>query len=312
MTYSIVARCPDTGRLGVAVQSHFFSVGSVVPWVEAGVGAVATQATAEVAHGPNGLERLRAGQSPDAALGELITADPFGETRQVGIVDSSGRAAAHTGTSCIREASHVVGDGFTTHANMMENVGVAEAMAEVFAASHGPLAERMLGVLDAAEALGGDIRGRQSAALVVAFAEPSGNPGHDLAIDVRVDDHADPLGELRRLVALGQSYRRMDEAETAMTDGDLEGALAIFADSVAAHPDSAEFAFWYAVVLAGIGRMEDAKVAIAPVFTRADGARWRELLRRLPPTGTIPAELADALARDDLDHLGRDEARGRR
>jgi uncharacterized Ntn-hydrolase superfamily protein len=289
MTYSIVARCPQTRRLGVAVQSHFFAAGAVVPWVAPGVGAVATQATAEIVHGPNGLDRMRTGQSPAEALAALIAADPFGEIRQVGMVDAAGLAAAHTGSSCIREASHVVGDGFTTHANMMERTGIAEAMAETFAASTGSLPERMLGALDAAEALGGDIRGRQSAAMVVGFAEPTGGPGPDLAIEVRVDDHADPLGELRRLVGLCQAYRRMEDAETAIAERDFDAALVIYDESIAAAPEQPEFAFWKAVVLAGLGRGDEAKAAAAPVFGRPDGDRWRELLRRLPDAGTIPA-----------------------
>jgi uncharacterized Ntn-hydrolase superfamily protein len=188
-----------------------------------------------------------------------------------------------------------VGDGFTTHANMMQRPGVAEAMAETFAASTGSLAERMLGALDAAEAMGGDIRGRQSAAMVVAFAQPTGTPGRDLAIEVRVDDHADPLGELRRLVGLCQAYRRMDDAEAAIAELDFDTALAIYDESITAQPGQAEFAFWKAVVLAGLGQADEAKAAAAAVFARPDGDRWRELLRRLPAAGIIPADAIDPL-----------------
>lgn len=295
MTYSIVARCPETAQLGVAVQSHFFSVGSVVPWVQAGVGAVATQATAEVAHGPNGLARLRSGRSPAEALADILAADEHAEIRQVALVDAIGRTAVHTGSSCIREAGGIAGDGCTVQANMMENPGVPEVMADAFTATEGPLALRMLAALDGAEAHGGDIRGRQSAALVVAFAEPTGKPGLDRAIDVRVDDHDDPLVELRRLVLLNQAYRSMEAAETAMSDGDLEGALAIFTGSVAAQPQQPEFPFWQAVLLAGIGRAADARAAAAPVFARPDGDRWRELARRLPDADIAPQAAIDAL-----------------
>jgi uncharacterized Ntn-hydrolase superfamily protein len=295
VTYSVVARCPHTGRLGVAVQSHFFGVGAVVPWVRSGVGAVATQATAEVAHGPDGLARLAAGRSAQEALDDVLGADPHADARQVGIVDVEGRAAAHTGGSCIAHAGHVVGGGFAVQANMMERPGVPEAMASAFTSSEAPLAHRLLAALDAAEAAGGDIRGRQSAALVVVEGRPADRSGHDLVVEVRVEDHPEPLVELRRLVDLAAAYRRMDDAEAAMADGDLDAALAIFADSVAAQPDQPEFPFWQAVTLAGLGRTDEARRAAAAVFTRPDGERWRELVRRLPATGTLSDDAATAL-----------------
>ena len=298
MTYSIVARCPETGRLGVAVQSHFFSVGSVVPWVEAGVGAVATQAMAEVAHGFNGLERLRAGVAPTDALDELIGNDQFGQTRQVALVDAAGRAGAHTGELCIREAGHVVGDGFTTQANMMERARVPEAMADAYTATGGPLTDRLLAALDAAEAMGGDIRGRQSAALVLAPATRAPTVVTPQLLDLRVEDHVDPLGELRRLVSLGMSYRQLDEAETAMSALDNERALEIYAAATRAHPDNTEFRFWHAITLAALGRIDEARATMQPVLAREDGERWRELLRRLPPTSTVSVEAAAALCSD--------------
>ena len=290
MTYSIVARCPDTGQLGIAVQSHFFSTGSVVPWLQAGVGAVATQATAEVAHGPDGLARLRAGRTPAKALRDILGLDPGAEVRQVAIVDASGRAAVHTGASCIAHAEHLVGEGFTTQANMMERSGVPEAMAEAFRAATGPLELRLVDALDAGEAAGGDIRGRQSATVCVVDAEPADRPGHERRVDVRVDDHPDPLVEVRRLVGLARAYRQMEDADDAMSGGDLEGALAIYADCAAQHPDHHELTFWHAVALAGVGRGDEARAVVAPVFGRPDGERWRELVRRLPATGTVPRE----------------------
>ena len=295
MTYSIVARCPDTGRLGVAVQSHFFGVGAVVPWVQPGIGAVATQATAEIAHGPDSLTRLGTGRSPQEALDDVLGADEHAATRQVAVVDADGRAAAHTGATCIAHAGHVIGDGFTAQANMMEREGVPEAMASAFTAAEGALVHRLLAALDAAEAIGGDIRGRQSAALVVVEGRPAERPGHDLVVDVRVEDHAEPLAELRRLVDLAAAYRRMDEAEAAMAAGDLDTAAAIFADSIAAQPDQPEFPFWHAVMLAGLGRMEEARAAAAPVFARPDGDRWRELVRRLPGAETLSESAAAGL-----------------
>ena len=298
MTYSIVARCPETGQLGVAVQSHFVGTGAVVPWLEAGVGAVATQAMAEVAHGPDGLARLRAGRSPEEALTDILGPDDGAETRQVAIVDAQGRAAVHTGAACIAAAGHVVGDGFTVEANMMNDEGVPEAMAEAFAASTGPLALRLVDALDAAQAAGGDIRGQQSAAVVVVTAAPSERPGHDRVVDVRVEDHPAPLVEIRRLVELAQAYRQMEDAEEAMTRGDLDAALAIYAESAAQQPAHHEFPFWHAVLLAGLGRAEEARAVAAPVFARPDGDRWRELVRRLPAADLLEEPAAAALLAD--------------
>lgn len=297
MTYSIVARCPRTGQIGVGVQSHFFGVGAVVPWVEPGVGAVASQAMVEISHGPNVLDRLRSGSDPDAALEAVLAADPGAAVRQVGVVDVAGRAAAHTGTSCIVAAGQVVGDGFAAQANMMTSAGVPEAMADAFGSTDGPLWVRIADALDAAEAAGGDIRGRQSAAIVVASGSPATRPGHGIVVDVRVDDHADPLGEIRRLAALAVAYGRIDEAEQLLADGRPAEAVSIYDELLAAHPDNVEFAFWAAVALAGAGRAEEARRIAAPVLGAADGARWRELLGRLPPAGLAEQAVVDALLR---------------
>jgi uncharacterized Ntn-hydrolase superfamily protein len=295
VTYSIVARCPDTGQLGVAVQSHFFGTGAVVPWLEAGVGAVATQATAEIAHGPDGLARLRAGRSPEEALADILEPDENAETRQVAIVDARGRAAVHTGALCIVHAGHVVGDGFTVQANMMNDPGVPEAMAAAFTASSGLLSFRLVDALDAAEAAGGDIRGRQSAALMVVASAATEKAGHDRLVDVRVEDDPEPLPELRRLVELARAYRRMEDAEEAMTRGDLDAALAIYVESSRQQPDQAEFPFWHAVVLAGLGRGDEARAVAAPVFAGPNGEGWRELVRRLPAAALLPDEAARLL-----------------
>src|SRR5579875_554066 len=184
MTYSLVARDPTTGQLGVAVQSHWFSVGSVVPWARSGVGAVATQAMADPSYGPLALELLAAGRSAPQALPGLVVADPDAAIRQVGVVDAAGRVATHTGSSCIAEAGHVSGDGWTAQANMMAEAGVPEAMGDAFEGS--------------SEAAGGDVRGRQSAAGRVGGGEPRGRAGADRVVDVRVDDHPGPLAEVRR------------------------------------------------------------------------------------------------------------------
>lgn len=287
MTYSIVARCPDTGQIGVAVQSHFFAVGAVVPWLEAGVGAVATQATAEIAHGPDTLARLRAGSDPADALAAVLATDPHADTRQLAAVDCSGRAAAHTGSSCIEAAGQVVGDGFSVQANMMWRPGVPEAMAAALRGSSGTLAFRLVAALDAAQVAGGDIRGQQSASLMVVDSVRSERPGHDRLVDVRIDDHPDPLVEIRRLVGLSIAYRRMDDAEAAMTEGDLDAALAIYKESIERQPSQIEFPFWEAVLLTGLGRYSEARAAAAPVFAGVNGEGWRELVRRLPGAGIL-------------------------
>jgi uncharacterized Ntn-hydrolase superfamily protein len=210
VTYSLIALDRDSGQLGVAVQTRFFGVGATVPWARPGVGAVATQAFADRRYGALGLELLAAGRSPDEALAELTAADAEAGVRQVGIVAVDGRAAAHTGADCVPAAGHVTGDGFGAQANMMRSEGVWPAMAEAFEGSRGlPLARRMLASLDAAEAAGGDFRGRQSAALLVVRSEPSERPWDDKLLDLRVDEHADPLGELRRLLDLAEGYRTL-------------------------------------------------------------------------------------------------------
>ncbi len=238
MTYSIVARDPQTGELGVAVQTRAFAVGMTVPWARAGVGAVATQAFSERSYGPLGLELLAAGRSPDETLAGLVTADAQSAARQVAMVDAQGRAAAHTGDRCIPECGHLVREGLTVEANMMRSTDVWPAMAETFQGAAGSLPQRLLAALDAGEAAGGDFRGRQAAAMLVVEGEASGRPWDDRVIDLRVDDHEDPLGELRRLVTLAEGYRRLnrirgeisaEEAERALTAGVTEDLLEWFA-----------------------------------------------------------------------------------
>lgn len=267
MTYSIVAFDRDAAQWGVAVESHYFAVGSVVPWAEAGVGAVATQSIAERSYGPKGLDRMRAGDNAAAALAALTAEDGMAHLRQVAMVDAKGDVAVHTGANCIREAGHVAGDGWSVQANMMASPGVPEAMAAAYERAGGaPLVDRLLLALDTAEAAGGDIRGRQSAAVLVVDASlPPNTP----LVDVRVDDHADPLGEVRRLVRLAEAYRTGDPAA-----GD-----AVMAPNPELH-------FWRGVQLAAQGDVDAARVAFERPF--AAGPQWAELLRRLPASGLFP------------------------
>jgi uncharacterized Ntn-hydrolase superfamily protein len=263
MTYSIVARDPENGQLGVAVQSHFFGVRAVVPWVLSGVGAVATQAMAEISYGPLGLERLGAGESATETLAALVKADDASATRQVSIVDANGVIAVHTGDKCIADAGHRSGDGWSVQANMMRREGVPDAMADAFSSASGDLADRMLAALDAAEAAGGDVRGKQSAALVVGYGE--GKPWERL-IDVGVDDTTDPLGELRRLVRVRRAYLGDESCQDAMGE-------------------NPELLFWNGVAHLNSGDAAAAEPLLARAYAADPG--WRVLLDRLPAAGLL-------------------------
>ena len=287
-TYSIVARDPVTGELGVAVQSHWFSVGTTVTWAEAGVGAVATQSFVDPSYGPLGLDMMRAGKSAPDALAGLLAADAEREVRQVAMVDAKGMVAAHTGTKDIQAAGQHVGKGYSVQANLMANDKVWPAMAKAFEAAKGDLAERMLAALEAAQAVGGDIRGQQSAALVVVPGTASGRPWADRIFDLRVEDHPRPLEELRRLVHVARAYRHMNDGDLAVEKKDIPGAEREYGAAMKLLPDSAEVVFWYAAALAMAGQVDRS----LPLFARAyalDPA-WRTLVPRLPASGLLPSD----------------------
>jgi uncharacterized Ntn-hydrolase superfamily protein len=285
-TYSIVARDPETGELGVAVQSHWFSVGSTVPWAEAGVGAVATQSFVDPTYGKLGLDLMRAGRAAPEALAGLLAADSASQVRQVAMIDAKGKVSAHTGAKCIAAAGHIMGENFSVQANMMEKDTVWPAMAKAFREAKGDLAERMLAALEAAEAQGGDIRGRQSAALIVVSGKPTGRPWADRRFDLRVDDDPTPLKELRRLVTLQRAYNLMNEGDLAVERNETDAALKAYSAAEALVPGNAEMVFWHAVSLVNVGKVDEA----VPLFqkTYKQDARWKELLRRLPKAGLIP------------------------
>lgn len=292
-TYSIVARDPETGRLGVAVQSHWFSVGPLVPWAEAGAGAVATQSFVDPGYGPLALELLRAGKTAQEALRGLLAADPHPEVRQVAIVDARGNVAVHTGEKAIAAAGHRTGNGYSVQANLMLNPTVPDAMARAFEGAKGDLADRLLAALEAAQAEGGDIRGAQSAAILIVDGRPSGRPWADRIFDLRVEDHPSPVQELRRLVHLARAYRHMNSGDEAVAAGDVERALREYAAAEAMVPDSAtngEMVFWHAVALVNLGRVDES----LPLFRRAfaQDPNWAELVRRLPKAGQLPDDPA--------------------
>ncbi|MBI4409267.1 MAG: DUF1028 domain-containing protein [Gemmatimonadetes bacterium] len=292
-TYSIVARDSATGQLGVAVQSHWFSVGPIVPWAEAGVGAVATQSFVEVSYGPLGLELLRAGKTAAQALEALVAADPHPEVRQVAIVDARGTVAAHTGDKAIEAAGHRTGPGYSVQANLMLRPTVPDAMARAYERASGDLAERLLAALEAAQAEGGDIRGRQSAALLVVSGAPAGTPWGGRLFDLRVEDHPQPVQELRRLLHLARAYNHMNAGDEAVTRGDVDAALREYATAEAMVPDSTtngEMVFWHAVMLVNRGRVQES----LPLFRRAfaQDPNWVELVRRLPKADQLPDDPA--------------------
>jgi len=291
-TYSIVARDPATGEMGVAVQSHWFSVGSVVTWAEAGVGAIATQSFIDPGYGFRGLALMRSGTSAPDALDRLVKGDEQRAGRQVAMVDASGRVAAYTGASAIAAAGQHIGAGYSVQANMMASDRIWPAMSRAFESASGDLADRMLAALEAAEAAGGDMRGRQSAALIVVTAKGTGRPwvGADRTFDLRVDDHPDPLKELRRLVRLQRAYAHANRGDELMTEKKVDAALEEYKAASRLAPEILELPFWHAVTLASIGREAEAAPIFKAVFAKEP--IWADLLTRLPAAGLFPDDAA--------------------
>ncbi|HSP08034.1 MAG TPA: DUF1028 domain-containing protein [Candidatus Dormibacteraeota bacterium] len=293
MTYSIVARDQETGELGVAVQSHYFQVGPVVPWARSGIGAVATQSQVNVSFGPLGLELLQAGFTAEQTLKALLAGDPGAENRQVAIVDAAGHVAAHTGRKCIPAAGHTTGDGFSCQANLMERDTVWDAMCAAYKSTSAPLAERMMAALDAAEAEGGDIRGRQSAAMLVVSATSTGRSWEDRVIDLRVEDAPDPLAELRRLLRLKRAYMTDSDADRLEEGGDPDAARRKRLEGVRLAPELVELKFWTGLDMAEKGDL-DAGCALMADAVRKD-RRWIEALNRLVSVDRLSAETASAI-----------------
>ena len=293
MTYSIVARDKRTGDFGVAVQSHYFQVSPAVPWALAGVGAVATQSMVNLSYGPLGLELLQAGYPAEQALKALTAGDPRAEVRQCAIVDAAGNVAAHTGARCIPAAGHVLGDGFSCQANLMEKETVWDAMAEAFTTTDAPLAERMMAALEAAEAEGGDIRGKQSAAMLVVAASGTGRPWDDRIIDLRVEDAAEPLPELRRLLRVKRAYMTAGDADHLEETGDIKGAIAKLQEALAIAPEMVELRFMAGVTMAGDGDLDGGCALIAEAVRK--NKRWVETLHRLAAVGLVRPEVASAI-----------------
>lgn len=285
-TYSIVARDSATGELGAAVQSHWFSVGSIVIWAEPGIGAVATQSFVDPSYGPLGLELMRSGKTAQQALTGLLASDEHQDVRQVGMVDAAGNVANHTGSNAIAEHCKLLGGNYSVQANMMWKPTVCIAMAAAFENGEGDLAERLMLALEAAQREGGDVRGKQSVALLVVNGDISEPAWAGRMFDLRIEDHPEPLQEMRRLLTMARAYRLMNEGDEHMTNGEVEKAVAAYSGAEALVPDNHEMIFWHAATLAAAGEVEES----LPLFKRAFDAwpLWRELVKRLPAAGLLP------------------------
>lgn len=284
-TFSIVARDTATGEMAVGVQSHWFSVGTLVSWGKSGVGVVATQSFINPAFGPEGLKLMENGISAKDALNQLIEADAGRDFRQLALLDVNGSVSSYTGAKCVQSAFQIVGDNFAVQANMMLNDKVVPAMEKAFLENaHLPLAERVVKVLIAAQEAGGDIRGKQSAALLVVGPEKVAE-WLDKKVNLRVDDHPDPLIELRRLLFVHRAYDHMNKGDLAVEHGNMLLALKEYAAAEEMQPENFEMKYWKAVTMANNGMLEEALPIFKIVF--ANDTNWREMTKRLPVSGLL-------------------------
>lgn len=291
-TYSIVAIDHETGEMGVAVQSHWFSVGTLVTWGKAGVGVVATQSFVNPQFGPDGLKLMGLGFSAEEVVSLLTSKDDGRDVRQLAVLDKSGQAAAYTGSKCIEAAGHIVGDGYSVQANLMDNDQVWPAMSKAFEDSKGlPLAERMVAALAAAEAAGGDIRGKQSAALLVVGKEGTGKEWVDRKVDLRVDDHPTPILELKRLLKVHRAYEHMNKGDLAVEEGKIELAMEEYGAAEEMFPENEEMKYWHAITLANIGKMNEALPLFTEVFRK--NKDWLKLTPRLTKNGLLTVDKSD-------------------
>jgi uncharacterized Ntn-hydrolase superfamily protein len=298
MTYSVAAVDRDAAVMGVAVQSHWLAVGGIVPWAAAGTGVLATQANSDLTAGRRGLELLASSRSAAAALEGLLRDEPRAAVSQIAVLDATGQAAVHTGDRCVAEAGHRTGAGWSVQANMMLRPTVPDAMAAAWTEGTVPLAARMLTVLRAAQAEGGDVRGQQSAAMLIVSLR-AGEP-LDTILDVRADDHADPLAELERLCVLGEAYREHELGLNVLA-ADPGQALAHWTRAADLAPGSEELEFWRAIALASVGQRTEARQILSPLLRASPG--WRSMLSRLPAAGLLPGDpgLLGGLLRDSPD-----------
>ncbi|WP_242205104.1 DUF1028 domain-containing protein [Aestuariivivens insulae] len=278
-TYSIVARDSLTGEMAVAVQSHWFSVGSVVTYGKAGVGVVATQSLVNPSYGPKGLALMEQGLSPEQALNILLENDSGAMYRQVAFLNNKGLVATHTGNQCIDEAGHRQGKNFSVQANMMLENTVWDAMAKAFESTKGSLSYRVLAALKAAENEKGDIRGKQSAAILIVKGHATGNIWEDVVMDLRVEDHENPIQELERLVKIHEAYDYMNKGDLAMEKGDSKKAESLYLQAQKLFPDNLEMTYWYAINLLNNKDYNKAFPILKSVFDQ--DKNWKTLTKRL-------------------------------
>ena len=285
-TYSIVAKDAKTGEMAVGVQSHWFSVGTLVSWGKSGVGVVATQSFVNPSYGPKGIELMESGVSANEVLKKLTDKDEGRDFRQAAMLDVNGSVNAFTGEKCIESAGHFVGENFSVQANMMLNDKVIPVMTKAFQDNSDlPLAERIIKVFEAAESVGGDIRGKQSAALIVVGAEKTSNAWEDKKIDLRVDDNTDPVREIKRLLKVHRAYEYMNRGDLAIEENDMDKALSEYGKAQMLFPDNHEMSFWKAIALLNNGKKEAAKPILKRVFK--ENSNWEKLIYRLPKSGLI-------------------------
>ena len=288
-TYSIVARDAETGEMAVGVQSHWFSVGTVVPWAKAGVGVIATQSFVNIEYGRQGIPLLAEGVAPEEVFVSVAEKDEGKAFRQVGILDAEGRSFAHTGEKNVEHASHITGENFSVQANMMKNEKVVPAMANAFEKYDDlPLAERVLEVLKAAQNVGGDIRGKQSAALIVVSGNKNEQEDLPYQIDLRVDDHQNPVKELDRLLKVKRGYELMNKADVALERKDMDEALDLYKRAEKLMPDNLELQFWKGVGLLNMGNTEKGFNVLEAVFEK--NRDWQTLILRLPASGLLQVD----------------------
>lgn len=280
-TFSIVARDEVTGEMAVGVQSHWFSVGTAVPWGQAGVGVVATQAFVNKSYGTKGIALMQGGKNATDALAELVAADEGRDVRQVAMLDVNGNVDSYTGKSCIDYASNIVKKNFSVQSNMMLNDKVCPAMVKAYEAAAGkPLAERVLAALNAAQAVGGDVRGKQSAAILVVSGDKNAAPWAGKLIDIRVDDNDKPLTELGRLLQLYRAYEHMDKGDLATEKNDMKLAMEEYNTAMKMFPKNLEMQYWTAITLANNKKVSIAATMLQKIYLQ--DANWRELTKRLP------------------------------
>jgi uncharacterized Ntn-hydrolase superfamily protein len=285
VTYSIIGRDEATGELGVAVQSRAFGVG-LCAWARPGVGAIATQAFTERSYGALGLDLLARGESPADALAQLLGADEERDFRQVAFLSADGRTAAHTGAACVPDCGHTARDGVSAQGNMLASPAVWHAAADTFAAAEGTLAERLLAALDAAEEAGGDFRGREAAVLLVVSGDPEEKPWEPV-VDLRVDNHAEPLRELRRLHRIAAAYRRrgsFDEQTSLEEEVEIARAAGLPEDQIAVSA---------ALVAEKQGDLDEAAARLRPLAEL--DPRWHEAFERNVRLGQMPRAVLDRL-----------------